>query len=257
MLKRRSRIGLFFCFVLGLFMALLSSGGPVTGAEETASDWTPRPQQEIEFEADITVHVSFNYLLYLPEGYESEGEPWPLILFLHGSDGTGDDLSILKTKGPPKIVETEQGFPFIVVSPQSPEREWDTAALNALLDDIIAKHNVDEDRIYLTGLSMGGYGAWALAAAHPERFAAVVPVCGGGDIRTAERLKDLPHWVFHGARDLSIPVSQSERMVRAIEKAGGNVKFTKYPHSGHNAWTKTYSNPRLYEWLLEQKRPAE
>ena len=211
-------------------------------------------QQEKEFEADITVHVSFNYLLYLPEAYRTEGKPWPMILFLHGSAGMGNDLEKLKTKGPPRILETKSDFPFIVVSPQSPKRIWDVNALNALLDEIVAKHNVDKDRIYLTGLSMGGFGAWALAAAHPERFAAVVPVCGGGDTSTAGRLKDIPHWVFHGAKDRNIPVSQSERMVRAIEAAGGNVKFTKYPSKAHDSWTQTYRNPHLYEWLLQQRR---
>ncbi len=214
-------------------------------------------QQEKEFEADITVRVNLGYLLYLPEEYRPEGEAWPMIFFLHGSAGTGNNLEKLKTKGPPKIVETKPDFPFIVVSPQSPKRGWDVDALNALLDEIVAKHNVDKDRVYLTGLSMGGFGAWALAAAHPDRFAAVVPVCGGGDTSTAGRLKDIPHWVFHGAKDRNVPVSQSERMVRAIEAAGGNVKFTKYRSKGHDAWTQAYRNPHLYKWLLQQRRTVQ
>ncbi len=103
---------------------------------------------------------------------------------------------------------------------------------------------------------MGGYGSWALAAAHPDRFAAVVPICGGGNPDTAEKLKGLPIWVFHGAKDGTVPISRSQRMVDAIKEAGGNVKFTVYPEAGHDSWTETYDNPKLYEWLLEHTRPG-
>jgi len=124
----------------------------------------------------------------------------------------------------------------------------------ALLDEIIVNYQVDRDRIYLTGLSMGGYGTWTLAAAYPEKFAAIAPICGGGWPEDAARLKDLPIWVFHGAKDEAVPLERSEEMVKAVEDAGGKVKFTVYLDAEHDSWTATYGNPELYEWLLAQKR---
>ncbi|MBN1418021.1 MAG: prolyl oligopeptidase family serine peptidase [Planctomycetes bacterium] len=211
-------------------------------------------QQEKRFEKEITVKVSLNYLLFLPEGYEKAQKPWPLILFLHGAGESGNDLQKVKVHGPPKIVETKRDFPFIVVSPQSPGRGWNADTLVALLDDVVSKYKVDKDRIYLTGLSMGGFGSWALAAAYPDRFAAVVPICGGGNPADAKRLKDLPIWVFHGAKDPVVPIARSEAMVSALKEAGGNVKFTVYPEAGHDSWTATYDDPELYKWMLEQRR---
>src|SRR5205823_8731331 len=136
----------------------------------------------------------------------------------------------VKLHGPPKIVDSRKDFHFIVVSPQSPTFGWNVDALNALLDEVVSKYQVDRERIYLTGLSMGGFGTWALAAAHPEHFAAIVPICGGGDPQDAKRLKDLPIWVFHGAKDPTVAVARSEAMVKALKEAGDkNVKFTIYP----------------------------
>lgn len=197
--------------------------------------------------------VKLKYLLYLPEGYEKSETDWPLLLFLHGAGESGENLAKVKAHGLPKIVE-KRAIPFIAVSPQSPGRGWDPVALNALLDEIIANHRVDRDRIYLTGLSMGGFGTWSLAAAHPERFAAIAPICGGGNLRDARRLKGLPIWVFHGAKDEVIPLSRSEDMVKAVKEAGGDVKFTIYPDVGHDSWTMTYENPELYDWLLAHKK---
>jgi len=213
-----------------------------------------KAQQEKQFEKEIAVKVKMNYLLFLPEGYEKAEKPWPLILFLHGAGESGDDLQKVKIHGPPKIVETKRDLPFIVVSPQSPGRGWNAETLIALLDDVVAKYKVDKDRIYLTGLSMGGFGSWTLAAAYPDRFAAVVPICGGGNPADAKRLKDLPIWVFHGAKDPVVPLARSEAMVNALKEAGGNVKFTVYPDAGHDSWTATYDNPELYKWMLEQRR---
>ena len=117
--------------------------------------------------------------------------------------------------------------------------------------------SMDEDRIYLTGLSMGGFGTWDWAAAEPRRFAALVPICGFGDPRFAGRLKNVPVWVFHGAKDTAVPLAGSEEIVKALEKMGAKPKFTVYPEAGHDSWTETYNNPELYKWLLEQKRPAK
>ncbi|MBI1899861.1 MAG: dienelactone hydrolase family protein [Planctomycetia bacterium] len=210
-------------------------------------------QKEQTFEGEIIVKVKLRYLLFLPQDYDKQ-EKWPLILFLHGAGETGDDLSKVKIHGPPKIVETKRDFPFVVVSPQAPRRGWDVNALDALLTDVLNRYKVDPDRVYLTGLSMGGYGTWTFAAARAERFAAIVPICGGGNPADAAKLKDLPTWVFRGAKDPVVQLSASEAMVKAIEAAGGKPKFTVYPDAGHDSWTASYDNPELYEWLLQQKR---
>jgi len=207
------------------------------------------------FEAKVAMTVKLDYLLFLPKGYEGSTQRWPLMLFLHGSGESGSDLDKVKIHGPPKIVESKPDFPFILVSPQSPRMGWNVETLNALLDDLLQRYRADPDRVYLTGLSMGGYGTWSLAAARPERFAAIVPICGGGNPADASKLAAIPAWVFHGAKDPTVPVQRSKDMVEAIKAAGGNPKLTIYPEAGHDSWTETYSNPELYQWLLEQKKP--
>jgi predicted peptidase len=210
-------------------------------------------QQEKTFEKPVTIVVKLNYLLYLPPKYDKGDEKWPLVVFLHGAGETGNDLKMVKKHGPPKLVEQKE-FPCIVVSPQAPTRGWNVEALNGLIDDVIAKYRVDKDRVYLTGLSMGGYGTWALAAAYPDKFAAVVPICGGGNLAMATKLKNLPIWVFHGAKDNTVPLSASQSMVDAVKKAGGDPKFTVYPEAGHDSWTKAYDDPELWTWLFKQCR---
>jgi predicted peptidase len=142
-----------------------------------------------------------------------------------------------------------------VVSPQCPEgRWWKVDDLATLLDEVEAKYRVDADRIYLTGLSMGGFGTWDLASNFPDRFAAIAPMCGGGQPEMARRLKYLPIWVFHGDADPSVPVKKSDDMVEALKKVGADVKFTKYPGVGHDCWTQSYANPELYTWFLSHTR---
>jgi predicted peptidase len=212
-------------------------------------------QQAKHFEKEITVKVKLNYLLFLPEGYEQGDKKWPLILFLHGSGESGDDLSKVKIHGPPKMIESKSDFPFIVVSPQSRRRGWNPDALKALLDEVLADYRVDRDRVYLTGLSMGGSGTWTLASTYPEYFAAIAPICGGGDPADAKTLKDLPIWVIHGAKDEAVPLRRSEEMVNALKDLGADVKFTVYPEAGHDSWTESYNNPELYQWMLSHERP--
>jgi predicted peptidase len=204
--------------------------------------------------------AGLNYLLYLPPGYEKADRPLPLILFLHGAGETGKNLSMVKKHGPPKLVE-KKDFPFIVVSPQAPVRGWRPQALLTLLDEVSGMYKVDKDRVYLTGLSMGGFGTWALAATAPNRFAAIAPICGGG-ARTpqgreemASKLKGMPIWVFHGGKDTAVPIKRSEEMIESLKKAGNEgVKFTVYPNAGHDSWTESYNNPKLYEWFLSHTR---
>lgn len=238
-------------FSMALSLCLLIS----SFAEQPASPPTKK-QQEMKFEKRIVKTVKLNYLLYLPKNYNTK-EKFPLILFLHGMGERGDDLNKLKVHGIPKIVEQKDDFPFIAVSPQCPADSWWTAetdALNALLKDVVKKYSVDKKRIYLTGLSMGGFGTWSLAIAYPEWFAAIVPICGGGDPEKVSAIKDIPVWVFHGAKDNLVKLEQSERMVNALKQIGGNVKFTVYPDAEHDSWTATYDNPELYEWLLQQSK---
>lgn len=217
-------------------------------------------QQEKTFTQQLTVTVTRRYLLYLPKDYDTgQDRRWPLVLFLHGSGERGDDVHLVTAQGLPKRVEEGQDFPFLLVSPQCPERGWWTteeniAALAALLDEVEQGYAVDADRVYVTGLSMGGYGAWALATAYPRRFAALVPICGGGDPATVCALRHVPTWVFHGEDDDMVPLQKARVMVEALQACGGNVRFTTYPGVGHDSWTRTYANPELYHWLLDRRR---
>lgn len=206
-------------------------------------------------EQNAIVHV--NYLLFLPLDYGlDEQKKYPLIMFFHGAGQMGDNVEIVKAAGPPKIVEQQADFPFIVLSPQK-RKDINLDAnsaiklLTALLDEIVVTYSVDTGRIYLTGLSMGGNDTWFLATSRPELFAAIAPVCGWYDPAKACALKDTPVWVFHGAKDNIIPISYSEEMVEALEACGGNVRFTVYPDADHDAWTVTYNNPELYDWFLQ------
>jgi predicted peptidase len=213
-------------------------------------------QHAQSFSEEIRKTVSAGYWIYLPDGYTAEKRDWPLVLFLHGSGERGTDLELVKRNGPPKLVEQGKQYPFILVSPQCSEsdEEWPTDMLNALLDQIEATYSVDRTREYVTGLSMGGQATWKLAAAYPERFAAIIPICGGGHPRSACMLKNVPIWVFHGKKDPVVPIEDNEIMVNAVKNCGGNVKFTVYPDAGHDAWTETYNNPDVYEWMLSQSR---
>lgn len=237
--------------LVGLFSIMLILG-PVSALGQKG-----QTQQAKTFEKIISSKVKLDYLLFLPEGYGNGDKKWPLILFLHGAGESGDNLNLVKKHGPPKIVETKKDFPFIVVSPQSPKFGWEVAPLAALVDEIVEKYKVDPDRVYLTGLSMGGFGTWELAGRYPEKFAAAVPVCGGGSMLWTWNMKNIPTWAFHGAKDTVVPLAESERMVNSLKKRGGNAKLTVYSNAGHDSWTETYDNPELYEWLLKQKRTGK
>jgi len=219
---------------------------------------TTRPTQTVEkFTTRITIDVDLNHLVYLPPDYKKDpAKRWPLVIFLHGAGERGSNIEKVKSWGPPKLVEGGKDFPFVLISPQCAEGKWwEPAAINSLLDKALATYAIDPDRVYLTGISMGGYGTWATAMAYPERFAAIVPICGGGDAWRASRLKDLPVWAFHGEKDKIVPIQRSEEMVDAVKKAGNaDVKFTRYPDAGHDSWTEAYNTAELYEWMLSHKR---
>ncbi len=235
-----------------LLCAAISLGGCAVGRPWVLAEG----QHPQSFQRGAPKTLDGRFLLYLPQGFANEGRKWPLIIFLHGSGEAGNDLGKVKIHGPPMRVEGLEDFPFVVVSPQAPDSSgFDTDTLDALLDELLARLPVDPDRVYLTGLSMGGFATWQWAAERPERFAAIAPICGAGDVRRACRLKNVPVWAFHGARDDVVPIGPDQDMVDAVKACGGDVRFTVYPEGNHNAWTQTYANPRLYEWLLRQRRP--
>lgn len=208
---------------------------------------------KIEVQQDVSLESWF--LLYLPEGYDSLDRKWPLLMFLHGTGERGNILELLKIQGPPKSIEYGKSFPFIVVSPQCPEDErWSVEVLDMLLDEMARRYRVDTNCLFVTGLSMGGQATWELAYTYPDRFAAIAPVCGWTDVSQASKIKKLPVWVFHGANDDVVPPEESINMVNALKALGSPVKFTLYPEADHDAWTETYDNPELWEWLMEQCR---
>ena len=234
-------------FVVMLFLAGCTSSKQIQDREVG--------QHAKKLSKEVKKLVEINYLLYLPKNYNSSQEKFPLMLFLHGAGERGHDLNLVKMHGPPKLIDQGKDFPFIVVSPQCPENVWwSTDDLSALLDDVVQKYNVDENRIYVTGLSMGGYGTWAMAEKYPDRFAAIAPVCGGGNPLTICKIGKLPVWVFHGAKDPVVSVKEGQQMVDALNKCGNDAKLTIYPEAWHDAWTETYNNQELYEWFLKQKK---
>jgi len=236
------------------FRITLAAGLLSVAATSLAADPAPGQQAAGKFSTEIQQKVDMNYLLYLPKDYDSQ-EKWPLVVFLHGAGERGSDVNVVKKHGPPKLIEAGQAIPAVVLSPQCPDRSfWQPEALAKLIEEISGKYKVDPDRVYLTGLSMGGYGTFALSAAHPEKFAAIAPICGGGDPKTAERIKGLPAWVFHGAKDNVVTLDNSQKMVDALKALNADVQFTVYPEAEHDSWTETYANPKVWEWLFAQRR---
>jgi predicted peptidase len=237
------------CKIYGIFLAaFILSGCSSSFVTESGL----KRQQEKKLKAEFKQIVEVNYLLYLPQNY-TDDEKYPLMMFLHGSGERGTDLELVKKHGPPKLIEQGKEFPFIVVSPQCPSGiRWKTNILISLLDEIIENYNVDENKIYITGLSMGGYGTWKLANEIPERLAAIVPICGWGDAWTICEIGDLPVWAFHGAKDVVVPIQKSKELIDALNRCKGNSKLTIYPETNHDSWTQTYDNSEIYEWLLKQ-----
>jgi len=192
-----------------------------------------------------------DYLLYIPDTYnEEKSYKWPLVIFLHGIGEMGTDVNRLKNVGLPRVVK---GKPFVMLAPQCTSGWWNSNVLQQFLDRVMAEYHIDSSRVYLTGLSMGGYGAWDWSEHYPQQFAAVVPICGGGTVSLACNLKNMPVWAFHNADDPTVNVSNSRDMVAAIKACGGTlIKYTENATGGHDAWTKAYASEELYEWMLKQ-----
>jgi predicted esterase len=205
-------------------------------------------------ERKLGLFVSYPQLVRLPAGYASEPDKkWPLLLFLHGAGERGSDLTRLQHWGPLGYLAAGHAIPAIVVAPQCPQRGWwDSALLSALVDDMEKKYRVDASRIYLTGLSMGGFGSLDLAAREPGRFAAVASLSAGENPALAARLQGVPVWFFHGTSDTVVPALFSINLCDALQKAGSPAKITLLPGVGHGGWDKIYNDPALYAWMLQQ-----
>ncbi|MCG6155298.1 carboxylesterase family protein [Rubinisphaera margarita] len=237
----------FYLSTMALGVVLMVAGS--AHAEE------PAPGKQVEQSLELTNDRPLDYWLYLPQEY-SEDKPAPLMLFLHGRGERGDDLDLVLTHGPPRLISEGKQMPFIVASPQLPKGPlwWNVDHLIMLLDELEEKYAIDKSRIYVTGLSMGGFGTWELGAKQPERFAALIPVCGGGKTEWADQLANVPIWAFHGDQDRAVPVERTLEMVKAIQETDGDIKQTIYPGVAHDSWTQTYANPKIYDWLLSHTR---
>jgi poly(3-hydroxybutyrate) depolymerase len=200
-----------------------------------------------------------NFLVYIPPSYARAPRiRYPLIVYLHGTEQRGDNPGRLREVARMTFVDANATLPFIAVFPQCPSNAyWAPGPLKAVIDSLEQALRIDTDRIYLTGFSLGGYGTWQTAAALPDLFAAIAPLCGMSDIPDVPRLRDIPVWAFHGALDQNVPLAESQKMTEALRSAGGNVRLTVYPQFAHEIWAITYRDSRLYLWFLAQKRGGE
>ena len=197
------------------------------------------------------------FVVYVPREYDPSRE-WPLILFLHGAGERGDDGLKQTEVGLGRAVRLNADrWPAIIVMPQCPEGVWWDKALPHVLvalEQTLAEYSIDSKRVYLTGISMGGYATWIFGAQQPDRFAALMPVCGGGDPGDAQALAAVPIWAFHGAKDDVVLPSESIRMVEAVREAGGKVEYTEFEDAGHNSWDDAYADRKASRWLFNQSR---
>lgn len=194
---------------------------------------------------------NFKYIVKYPDCYK-KGEKFPVIIFLHGAGSRGNDINALVNNAYFDIIDKHKDFPFVTVAPQCCQNTWFDMfeQLKKFACKISVENFTDKNRIYLMGASMGGYGTWQLAMSLPELFAAIVPICGGGMYWNAGRLVNVPVWAFHGTKDTVVYKEESMNMVDAINACGGNAKLTIYPENGHDAWSDTYSNRNVFDWLL-------
>lgn len=215
----------------------------------------------LTLDTQIVKTVHLDYLLWLPHD-DDAAQPWPLILFLHGSGERGSDVRQVLNEGLPKRLANDLVLPAIIAAPQCPaDSDWTLHddALVALLDNLAAAYAIDSNRVYLTGLSTGARETWRLACANPQRFAAVVPICGRRPygLRSEEdaaSISHIPIWVFHGAQDQVVPIEESNRMVAALRQHGADVQYTVYPDADHDSWAQAYAEAALYPWLFAQRR---
>lgn len=231
----------------------------IAGGAAFAQSSVDKPGQQVEAVFESSDGAKVPYLIYLPKNYSADSDQeFALLYFLHGRGESNGPLSLVAKWGPPKFAARGDDLPYIVVSPQCPRSDrWSSETqqkrLTELLDAITKQYRVNQESIFLTGLSMGGYGTWTMATNSPGRFAAVAPICGGGDPAKAANLVDVPIWVFHGDQDKPVPFEKSVKMVDAIKTAGGTkIRFTTMENVGHNCWSAAYATPELYQWMNAQ-----
>lgn len=250
-----------------IVMGLLTLTGGAS-AEEAAQ----APVDELaDFQALVYEDGQGGELLYRLIVPESADGPMPVLVFLHGAGERGDDNRRQLIWGKDLLLNAAREFGCIVVAPQCPAGEkwsivdWSQDKItfsdepaesmrltNALIDDLASRYDVDTDRLYIMGLSMGGYGSWDAICRWPGRFAAAVPICGGGDPAQAEVIKDTPIWAFHGEADPVVSVDLTRAMIQAIKDAGGEPKYTEYPGVGHNSWSPAFAEPELLTWMTSK-----
>ena len=213
------------------------------------------PASTLSYEGGWTDAASGRLLISPPDGYDADpSRRWPVLVFLHGAGERGDDLELAATHGPLKERRAGRDLPFVIAVPQVPEGErWTVGRVAAALDAVLEDARVDPDRVYLTGLSMGGFGTWEAMERMPERFAAAVPICGGGNPLGLAAARAVPVWTFHGALDDVVPLAATLWMVESLREVGGAVRLTVYPEANHDSWSETYANPELYDWLLSHR----
>ncbi|MFM7135653.1 MAG: prolyl oligopeptidase family serine peptidase [Planctomycetota bacterium] len=257
----------------GLSLLGMLAASSADGAEPEAATWQDsfaRDERQVD-------GATLRYRLFTPDPLPAGGR-LPLVLVLHGAGERGDDNSAQLKHVAVEFHRRQATHPCLVLVPQCPEgKRWvevdwgdqsGTGTFPAapsepmrlaleVVDDLIAAGRVDPDRVYVTGLSMGGYGTWYAAGMPGSRFAAAAPLCGGGDPAWANRYVALPVWAFHGDDDQVVPVGRSREMVEAIRAVGGKPKYTEYPGVGHDCWSRTYVDDRFYDWLFAQQRTGD
>ena len=249
-----------------LLCAVLFRSVPVS-AEEAESP-TPGEQvlcsitlsyaKPLAFETDAEFKTDFElpYWVYLPIcDTEKTAEGYPLIIFLHGSEERGKNEAALKAGLPRRIMKEKETWPFITVTPVCPvKRRWIEMDMRPLVEHLIAEYPVDPDRVYLTGLSMGGFGTWDALLKDPDLYAAAAPIAGGCEAEWAPKLLDIPIWAFHGEEDPTVRPAWSIDICRAIEEQGGEkIRLSLFPDAEHDVWTPAYKDPEFYRWLLSHR----
>jgi predicted peptidase len=246
----QNRIQLEFFLLFTLLLSLNGCSRKPSGVP------LPLGQRTESFNNNQSLSLNNRYLIYLPaQVNRQKKKKWPLILYLHGGSLRGDSVERVKSYGLPRRLSQQADFPFIVLSPQClPEQTWnDPEALIRLLDEVEEHYPVDRARIYLTGISMGGGGAWLLGSRYPDRFAALAPICGAAQVSWACGLKNIPIRVYHGAKDTTIPLRRSQEMVDAVRGCHGQVELIVLPDAGHDL-TRLYEADDLFTWFLSHHK---
>jgi predicted esterase len=253
--------------VMGEFAPLDNSYGVVVAALHDMQADPARWEGESYWSVDdawwcglwqkIGVSLDYRRLVHLPDGYDQKPDQrWPVIIFLHGSDQRGDDLDALKSWGPLGYINQGHPLPFIIVTPICPANDqWSPMRVSLLADEIEKTYRVDPKRIYLTGLSMGGYAVFDTAAEFPRKFAAIAAASGGAPPDVADRIKSVPTWIYHGADDSVVPPAYSVAIADRMKQLDADVHLTIFPNVGHGPWDLVYNQPQLYDWFLQHSLP--